>query len=258
MIFVPTYLYIKQHAITGKCYFGKTTCKDPIKYLGSGLYWVPHIKKHGIEHVVTLWYELFINQEELTKFALEFSEKMGIVKSERWLNLKPENGLDGGWETVNLLRSPEEFLRICKLGGIAGSAKIKDKIKSNPIYTEKWKNLGKNVGNIHATKMKNDPIYAKIHIESTLEGRRLGGANFSKRLKSDRQLAEQYRNMGMKNGKKCAGKKWKNGKKCAGKKWIYLKSEQKTKMVFLNEIKSYSDLGWKQGRKLIGFNHETH
>lgn len=29
--FKPTYLYIKQHAVTGKCYFGKTTNPDPFK-----------------------------------------------------------------------------------------------------------------------------------------------------------------------------------------------------------------------------------
>lgn len=95
MDFIPTYLYIKRHLITGKYYFGKTTKKDPVKYLGSGQHWVPHIKKHGIEHVETIWHELFTNQEDCTEFALFFSEEMDIVKSDKWLNLKPENGVDG-------------------------------------------------------------------------------------------------------------------------------------------------------------------
>jgi hypothetical protein len=99
----PTYLYIKQHSVTCKFYFGKTTSRDPIKYLGSGLHWVPHIKKHGREYVVTLWYELFTDQEELTTFALEFSEKMDIVKSDQWLNMIPENGI-GGQSTENVLK----------------------------------------------------------------------------------------------------------------------------------------------------------
>ena len=34
----PTYLYIKQHSVTKLKYFGKTTKKDPVKYLGSGIY----------------------------------------------------------------------------------------------------------------------------------------------------------------------------------------------------------------------------
>ena len=28
----PTYLYIKEHSITGLKYFGKTTAKNPLKY----------------------------------------------------------------------------------------------------------------------------------------------------------------------------------------------------------------------------------
>ena len=89
MNFHPTYLYIKQHLVSDKFYFGKTTRKDPIKYVGSGLHWVRHLKIHG-KDVVTLWYELFTDKEECMKFALEFSEKMNIVKSNQWLNLKPE------------------------------------------------------------------------------------------------------------------------------------------------------------------------
>ena len=92
---IPTYLYIKQHSVTGLKYFGKTTKPDPIKYLGSGKYWKSHIKKHGKEHVVTLWCQLFDTQELLTDFALLFSEHWDIVNSKVWANLILENGLDG-------------------------------------------------------------------------------------------------------------------------------------------------------------------
>lgn len=104
MDFEPTFLYIKQHAITGKCYFGKTTKKDPTKYLGSGTYWTPHVKKHGKEHVETLWFKLFTDQAECTRVALLFSEQQDIVKSDLWLNLIPEDGLSG---FPNGERSPE-------------------------------------------------------------------------------------------------------------------------------------------------------
>ena len=93
--FQPTYLYIKQHSVTKKCYFGKTAKLDPIKYLGSGTRWLRHIKLHRKEFVETLWYCLFLDQEELTKFALMFSEQQDVVKSEDWLNMKIEDGLDG-------------------------------------------------------------------------------------------------------------------------------------------------------------------
>lgn len=94
--FKPTYLYIKQHSITGKLYFGKTTNKNPEKYPGSGTMWKCHYKKHGKEFIVTLWCELFDNKEEIQEFALSFSKNMNIVESDSWLNLISENGLHGG------------------------------------------------------------------------------------------------------------------------------------------------------------------
>lgn len=92
---IPTFLYIKRHTVTDKLYLGKTI-RDPLKYNGSGLHWSPHIKIHGKENVETLWYCLFTEQEELTRFALLISEQQDIVRSDTWLNMKPENGIDGG------------------------------------------------------------------------------------------------------------------------------------------------------------------
>ena len=95
MKFTPTYLYIKRHSITGLHYFGKTTSEDPYSYLGSGTYWKNHIKKHGKEHVVTLWCLKFYDKEHVESFALEFSKRNNIVESDEWANLREENGLDG-------------------------------------------------------------------------------------------------------------------------------------------------------------------
>lgn len=102
-----TYLYIKRHSVTGLKYFGKTI-RDPLKYNGSGLHWSPHIKKHGVEHVETLWHKLFTNQEDCTEFALFFSQEMNIVKSDKWANLTPEDGKMGG----NTNRSAESYARM--------------------------------------------------------------------------------------------------------------------------------------------------
>ena len=95
-LFQPTYLYIKRHSLTEKCYFGKTIRKDPVKYPGSGKLWARHIKAHGKEFVETLWFKLFTDKEELVKIATLFSEQQDIVKSDLWLNLKLETGIDGG------------------------------------------------------------------------------------------------------------------------------------------------------------------
>jgi hypothetical protein len=94
----PTFLYIKQHTTTGLKYFGKTSERNPYTYLGSGKYWKRHIKKYGPENVVTLWTQLFTDEQKLIEYAKEFSKKNNIVDSDEWANLKEENGLDGGME----------------------------------------------------------------------------------------------------------------------------------------------------------------
>jgi hypothetical protein len=104
------YLYVKQHQSTGLLYFGKTTRRDPFKYKGSGTRWTKHLKKHGVDiNTIELWG--FDNQEDCTRFALEFSEKHHIVESNEWANLMPENGMGGGVkhseETKAKMRKPK-------------------------------------------------------------------------------------------------------------------------------------------------------
>jgi hypothetical protein len=94
----PTYLYIKQHSVTKKKYYGKTTNLDPYTYNGSGKHWARHIKKHGKEHIVTLWVSDLYYDTSIVDVALQFSADNDIVKSKEWANLIPENGLDGGSE----------------------------------------------------------------------------------------------------------------------------------------------------------------
>lgn len=88
------YLYIKQHNITKLKYFGKTT-RNPYTYNGSGKYWKRHISKHGLDISTLCVYE-FNDKNECSKFALKFSFENNIVESNDWANMKPENGSDGG------------------------------------------------------------------------------------------------------------------------------------------------------------------
>jgi ribosomal protein L32 len=130
MDFKPTFLYIKQHSITEKLYFGKTTNKDPLKYNGSGRHWKSHIKKHGLEHVRTIWFCLFTDKEELIKFATLCSEMWNIVESDVWLNLKSENGLDGG--LIGYIHSEHSKLKISsKLKGLLFSSKRRKNISKS-------------------------------------------------------------------------------------------------------------------------------
>src|ERR1035437_2618610 len=89
--FKPTYLYIKQHKITGLKYFGKTI-KDPLKYCGSGTKWKYHINYYGREHVETVWFQKFEDIDECRNYALKFSDDNDIVESDEWANLIVENG----------------------------------------------------------------------------------------------------------------------------------------------------------------------
>lgn len=108
--FKPTFLYIKQHKITGLLYFGKTT-KNPEKYHGSGVYWKRHLKKHG-HQIETLWYCLFNYQNLCTEFAVSFSEQEDIVHSKLWANAIIENGLDGAQVGhPSFITNPEEVAR---------------------------------------------------------------------------------------------------------------------------------------------------
>lgn len=94
--FKPTFLYIKRHTKTGLLYFGKTIKPDVESYVGSGVRWLRHLDKHGKEHVETLWYCLFLTEQDCTNFALSFSSINEITDSNSWANLMPENGIGGG------------------------------------------------------------------------------------------------------------------------------------------------------------------
>ena len=153
--FLPTYLYIKRHSVTGKLYFGKTTLSHTrmLSYRGSGDYWKDHIRKHGTEHVETVWYCLFYEKEECEKFALNFSTNQNIVESKGWANFKPENGLDGGnLKGVNkgIKRSEKTKLLISEIRtGTTQSQETKDKRAKSLAGRIPW-NKGIKMGNTKA------------------------------------------------------------------------------------------------------------
>jgi hypothetical protein len=126
----PTWLYIKQHNVTGLKYFGKTVKADPFKYRGSGDHWKSHLKKHGND-VTTIWSQLFESKEELVEYALKFSEENNITESEEWANLKPENGLDGGCTGTIRSESTRKRLSEANLGKKQSEETKQKRAKSN-------------------------------------------------------------------------------------------------------------------------------
>lgn len=87
------YLYVKTHNVTGLKYLGKTV-RDPYAYKGSGTYWLQHIKKHGnnVSTEVLLETE---DKEHLKQTGIFYSRLWNIVESDKWANLREEQG-DGG------------------------------------------------------------------------------------------------------------------------------------------------------------------
>lgn len=88
------YLYVKTHTHTGLQYLGKTSATDPHKYAGSGKYWKLHLRKHGSDHTTTIIFESE-NPTEIKEKGIYFSRLWDVVKSDKWANLKEEQG-DGG------------------------------------------------------------------------------------------------------------------------------------------------------------------
>ena len=167
------YLYIKLHTKTGLKYFGKTVKNDPYVYLGSGLHWKPHIKKHGKEYVRTLRVWAFDDLTRCSEFALKFSSDNNIVISDAWANIIPENGMDGG--------SPKGRYR--RRNTAEGNKNISDSLKGKPkglcsMDTRlKFSNMRKGSGNT---------FYGKHHSDSTKEA--LRNANLGKTRPSESNL----------------------------------------------------------------------
>lgn len=85
--------------ITGMKYLGKTTGSEKYlleQYKGGGKYWRHHLAEHGDKDVKTIWYELFMDKEQLVEFADFLSKEANVVASTSWANIVHENGLDGG------------------------------------------------------------------------------------------------------------------------------------------------------------------
>jgi hypothetical protein len=141
-IYKPTYLYIKKHNVTGLQYFGKTV-RDPLKYKGSGHYWLNHLKQYGND-VTTEWYKLFDNEKELTEYAINFSNTHNIVESKEWANLVIENGINsGGVSGIKRTEDTKQKIAEYRKGKVTSEEtkeKIRKKLKGKTLdYMRKSK-----------------------------------------------------------------------------------------------------------------------
>ena len=195
--FKPTFLYIKQHSVTGKLYFGKTV-RHPEKYYGSGRYWTQHIKKHGKEHVINLWFCLFLDFESIRNFALKFSIEQDIVNSKLWANEIYETCLDGGSTSGlgNGVFGKPSHWRGKKLSNehiakIVNSRKETFKISGAPKLSKETKEkISKTISKLFEDPTKN-PMYGKYGKDNP---------NFGKKRTDEFKKAQSERLTGDKNG----------------------------------------------------------
>jgi hypothetical protein len=160
---------IKRHSVTGMKYFCKTILQPESKmlsYKGSGKIWLKHIKKHGKQHVVTDWFQLFVNRNECTQFAIKFSKDNNIVLSNEWANLIEENGLDGGNKLPCIVFTPEHRRKLSESAkrrthkyshGLETRQKISEVLKSKKIVRTKEQREKlriANLGHKHTEKTK--------------------------------------------------------------------------------------------------------
>ena len=122
------YLYVKRCEHCGLQYFGKTINFNINKYLGSGHYWLRHIKKYG-KNISTLETWAFSDPLKAKEFALKFSKDNNIAESKEWANLILEDGLDGNSSAVITQELRDKF-RKANTG------------KNNPSYGTIWINNG--------------------------------------------------------------------------------------------------------------------
>ena len=140
-----TYLYIKEHNVTGLKYFGKTTRQDYENYTGSGKYWLRHIKKHGKDITTKLYYSSD-SLEKIQEAALKFSLSNNIVESNEWANLKYENGKDGGSQSEWITKDTRIKMSENRRGKVGIPSGWKHSEDTKAIMSEKARDRCKRLG----------------------------------------------------------------------------------------------------------------
>jgi hypothetical protein len=119
------YLYVKTHQITGLKYLGKTVCKDPHAYKGSGKMWQAHCKKHGYIYNTEIIFQSD-SKDAIKEKGIYYSQFWNIVESKEWANLKQEE-CEGGY-CANSVTPEANAKRSAALKGRTISAEHRKKL----------------------------------------------------------------------------------------------------------------------------------
>lgn len=98
------FLMIKSHNKTGMKYLCKCSNRDPLKYSGSGIRWLNHIKKYGKKDISTKIIKEFSSNKTLSIYATKISEKLNVVEDEYFANLTHETGGGGSTSETNAMK----------------------------------------------------------------------------------------------------------------------------------------------------------
>ncbi len=87
------YIYVKQSP-SGMLYLGRTSSKDPNKYIGSGTYWLNHLSanKYRAKDIKTWILDKVNTHQQLRELGRYYSKLFNVSKSDSWANLKDEEG----------------------------------------------------------------------------------------------------------------------------------------------------------------------
>ena len=167
---VKYYLYVKTHNVTGLKYLGQTTC-DPYSYMGSGIRWTRHLKKHGFDITTEIIGEYY-NKEDLKRQGIYYSTLWNVKESTEWANLTEENGMGGDLRSgkIHTNQSKKKISESKK--GTKHSDETKAKISSSLKGKEPW-NKNRGLSEEHKQKISNT---AK---QSTNTGRFISGYTHS-------------------------------------------------------------------------------
>ena len=100
---------LKIHSKTGLKYLCKTSTADPthpFKYLGSGKYWLRHLRIHG-RAINTQILAICNSKQELINEGIKYSKMWDIVNSEEFAHTVEERG-DGGPTMFGRTITPEQ------------------------------------------------------------------------------------------------------------------------------------------------------
>ncbi len=251
-----TKLYIKTHNVTGLKYFGKTIKSDAESYSGSGTYWKRHLKKHGTDLKTEIVFKSS-NINDITKFAINFSEENDIVNSKKWANLIVENGLDGssvpGVSCFNIDTGESEFVsseefsnREELVGKTLGDKKTGEKISK--VLTGRYlsethkKNLSDaQMGNVRCFDIETGENHY-ITKEEFKKSPNMVSHNFGSKILN----VEQMRHFGEDNHQ--FGKLGEESS-CGNTIWVKHKNRKNGKRVSIRFLSLYKIYGWVKGKK---------